>query len=253
MFCHNLVGGWNKNGTGPMRGGVEAARYLEWGGYNPDDTWGFDKARPGWATPIHRLLVENDVTIFFHGHDHFYGKQDLGDVVYQEVPQPGARNTDLGNRAATYGYTQGRLLGGSGYLRMRVSPSDVTVDYVQTWIPEKETGSRKNGMVADSYKIAASARSSIDLDLAAGGSADTATKGDTGELQTGYAAATLQSGGTPYGTAVFSFTQDGIVVSEAAVPASPPTTSARLLVDYGPRAAAGPSRLAAATEPNSSF
>jgi len=68
VFCHNLVGGWNKNDTGQMRGGVEAAKYLEWGGYNLDDTWGFDKARSGWAMPIHQLLVQNNVTIFFHGH-----------------------------------------------------------------------------------------------------------------------------------------------------------------------------------------
>jgi hypothetical protein len=153
VFCHNLVGGWNKNGTGQMRGGVEAAKYLEWGGYNLDDTWGFDKARPGWAMPIHELLAENHVTIFFHGHDHFYGKQNLDGIVYQEVPQPGAKNTKLGTRAASYGYTEGRLLGGTGYLRMSVSPTEVVVEYIQTWIPANETGGRKNGMVADSYTI----------------------------------------------------------------------------------------------------
>jgi hypothetical protein len=153
IFCHNLVGGWNINGTGQMRGGVEAAKYLEWGGYNLDDTWGFDKARPGWAMPIHQLLVANNVTIFFHGHDHFYGKQDLDGIVYQEIPQPGARSTDLGDRAASYGYTQGRLLGGTGYLRMRVSASEVKVEYIQTWTPQNETGGRRNGQVADSYTI----------------------------------------------------------------------------------------------------
>jgi hypothetical protein len=244
VFCHNLVGGWNKNGTGPMRGGVEAARYLEWGGYNLDDTWGFDKARPGWEMPIHQLLVANHVTIFFHGHDHFYGKQDLDGIVYQEIPQPGARNTELGTRAASYGYTEGRLLGGTGYLRMNVSPSEVKVDYVQTWIPANETGSRKNRMVADSYTIAAAALSSKSLDLPAGGFTDAATIGAGGAVQVGYALTSVQSGGTPYGTAVFSFTQDGVVVSEAAVPASPPTTSARLFVDYGQGVAAGPAHQA---------
>jgi hypothetical protein len=153
VFCHNLVGGWNYNGTGQMRGGREAAKYLEWGGYNLDDSWGFDKARPGWAMPIHQLLVANNVTIFFHGHDHFYGKQDLDGIVYQEVPQPSARNTVLGNRAASYGYTHGRLLGGTGYLRMRVTSAEVKVDYVQTWI--REANDHKNSEVADSYTIAA--------------------------------------------------------------------------------------------------
>jgi len=239
VFCHNLVGGWNKNGTGQMRGGVEAAKYLEWGGYNLDDTLGFDKARPGWAMPIHQLLVKNNVTIFFHGHDHFYGKQELDGVVYQEVPQPSARNTELGNRASSYGYTEGRLLGGTGYLRMRVSPSAVTVDYIQTWIPANEVGSRKNRMAADSYTIPAAAQSSVSLALAAGGSAAAGTLGASDAVQTGYAVTSVKSGNSPYGTAVFSFTQNGIVVGEAAVPASPPTTSARLFISYDLGAAAG--------------
>jgi hypothetical protein len=247
VFCHNLVGGWNKNNTGQMRGGVEAAKYLEWGGYNPDDTWGFDKARPGWAKPIHQLLVENHVTIFFHGHDHFYGQQALDGLVYQEVPQPGARNTELGTRAASYGYTEGVLLGGAGYLRIRVSPSNVTMEYVQTWIPANETISRKNGMVAASYSVAAKVRSSVDLNLAAGGSTSAVTAGAADTTQTGYMTAAVKSGDTPYGIAVFRYIQDGIVVSEAAVPSSPPTRSARLFVDYGPHVAAGPAHLATGT------
>ncbi len=240
VFCHNLVGGWNKNGTGQMRGGVEAAKYLEWGGYNLDDTWGFDKARPGWAMPIHKLLVDNNVTIFFHGHDHFYGKQDLDGIVYQEVPQPGAKNTDLGNRAALYGYTQGRLLGGTGHLRLRVSPAEVKVDYVQTWTPANETGSRKNGQIGDSYTIPARDRSKASLTLGAGGSAGTETAGLSGSLQTGYAMATLSTGSTPSGNAVFAVSQNGVVVSEAAAPPSPPTTGARVFVDYGLGVSSGP-------------
>ncbi len=149
VFSHNLVGGWNKGGQ--MRGGVEAAKYLEWGGYNLDDTPGFSQARPGWPMPIHNLLVANRVHVFFHGHDHFYGKQDLDGIVYQESPQPSAVNTDLGTRAASYGYTTGRLLGGIGYLRCTVSPDDVNVEYVQTWVPAKETQGRKNGSIGDSY------------------------------------------------------------------------------------------------------
>lgn len=38
--------------------------------------------------------------------------------------------------------------------------------------------------------------------------------------------------GPMYGTAVFSLTQNGSVVSEAGVPASPPTTAARIFIDY---------------------
>jgi hypothetical protein len=43
-----------------------------------------------------------------------------------------------------------------------------------------------------------------------------------------------------YATAVFSLVQEGVVVSEAGVPASPPTTAARLFVDYGTWVSVGP-------------
>jgi len=150
VFSHNLIGGLNMNG--PMRGGVAAAKYLEWGGYNLDDTWGFDKARPGWAMPIHQLLVKNKVNIFFHGHDHMYAKEDLDGIVYQEGPQPGAMNATPGNNKSNrYKYTG--AVGGTGYLRVRVSPEEAKVDFVQTWVPAKETAALKNGMVGASYTV----------------------------------------------------------------------------------------------------
>jgi uncharacterized protein (TIGR03437 family) len=151
VFCHNLVGGLNMNG--PMRGGIETVKYLEWGGYNLDGTWGFDKARPDFAMPIHNLLVANNVTVFFHGHDHLYAKQDLDGIVYQEGPQPSARNTSLGTRGTAYAYTHGTVLGGVGYIRVTVSPTAVAAQYVQTWV--NETATQRNGMVADSYTIPA--------------------------------------------------------------------------------------------------
>lgn len=151
VFSHNLIGGLNMDGA--MRGGIEAAKYLEWGGYNLDNTYGFDKARPGWAKPIHQLLVDNKATIFFHGHDHTYAKQDLDGIVYQAGPQPSASGTELGDRGKLYHYDHGTVLGGTGYIRVRVSPDEVKADYVQTWI--KETATEKNAMVADSYTIKA--------------------------------------------------------------------------------------------------
>ena len=47
------------------------------------------------------------------------------------------------------------LIGGSGYLRVHVSPGDVTVDYVQTYLPGEEDEARRDGMVAHSDTIAA--------------------------------------------------------------------------------------------------
>ncbi|MFM7809363.1 MAG: YHYH protein, partial [Planctomycetota bacterium] len=69
VFTHHLVGG--VGGT-EARGGVESAPYFEWGGKNADGTDGFKARRPGWAMPIHDLLVKNGVTAVFHGHDHLY-------------------------------------------------------------------------------------------------------------------------------------------------------------------------------------
>ena len=45
---------------------------------------------------------------------------------------------------------------------------------------------------------------------------------------------------------MFSYTKNGIVLSEAAVPASPPTISARFFIDYGLGITEGPARLATA-------
>ena len=156
VFSHNLIGGLNMRGQ--MRGGIETVKYLEMGGYNLDGTWGFDEARPGWAMPIHQLLVAHNATIYFHGHDHLYVKQDLDGIVYQEGPVPARSGLyDETNSARNFNYNHGTVLGGSGYLRVRVSPEEVNVDYVQTYLPSEEDETHRDGMVADSYTIKAGA------------------------------------------------------------------------------------------------
>jgi hypothetical protein len=148
VFCHQLVGGNGKD----ARGGAEFAHLFEMGGSNPDGTWGFDTNRPGWGKPLHTLMKENNATIFFHGHDHFYGKQDKDGIVYQEVPQPSNKN--IANFSASqYGYTSGLLLPGRGYLLVTVSGTSVKVDYNGTYLPSEENASRKNGDIITSYII----------------------------------------------------------------------------------------------------
>jgi hypothetical protein len=147
VFCHHLVGGVTTAG----RGGIEGAGYYEWGGKNEDDSWGFDGRRPGWGTPIHQLMLENNVTIFFHGHDHFFAKQDLDGIVYQLVPQPSNTAYDNTNNAEKYGYVNGDFLGSSGHLRVTVGESQVTADYVRAYLP----GDGTNGEIAYSYTISA--------------------------------------------------------------------------------------------------
>ena len=156
VFLHNLVGGLD----GQMRGGVEAAPYFEWGGRNLDGTSGWAANRPAWSEPIHALLVRTGVTAVFHGHDHLYAKQDLDGIVYQEVPQPSAVNNQSGASLATaYHYAAGTILSSSGHLRVTVAPDKVTAQYIRSWLPASETATLKNGQVADTWTVAAPARS----------------------------------------------------------------------------------------------
>lgn len=152
VFLHDLVGGLQ----GQMRGGVEAAPYYEWGGEELDGTNDFSTMRPGWAMPIHQLLVKYKVSAVFHGHDHLYARQQLDGIIYQEVPQPSAINSNSGpNLAASYGYASGVILSSSGYMRVTVSPKSVLVQYVRTWLPADETPTQQNGEIDDSYTISA--------------------------------------------------------------------------------------------------
>jgi hypothetical protein len=124
VFEHHLFG--------DVRGSTYWAPYFEWGGKNKDGSWGFSSQRPGWDLPIHQLMVKNNVSIYFQGHDHVFVKEDLDGLVYQEVPQPGNLNGDAAP-GADYNY-HGITLPSSGYMRVSVSPSNVTVDYMKTEI-----------------------------------------------------------------------------------------------------------------------
>jgi hypothetical protein len=70
------------------------------------------------------------------------------------------------------------------------------------------------------------------LTLTPAGAATTSTFGISPPVAVGYARAAVDSGAAPYGTAVFSLSENGFIVSEAGVPASPPVQSARVFVEY---------------------
>lgn len=150
LFIHHLVGG----GDAQARGGSEAAAFFEWGGRNSDGTDGFAERRKGWPAPIHKLLAENHVSAVFHGHDHLFVKQELDGIVYQEVPQPGFPRYDSANSAREYGYLSGTILGSPGYLRVRVSPERVLVDYMRSYLPKDENAQRRNRNISHAYAIA---------------------------------------------------------------------------------------------------
>ena len=123
VFLHHLVGGDSREG----RGGSEASHFFEWGGKDIDGKNSFAQKRPGWEAPIHDLLAKRGRVIVFHGHDHFYVRDERGGVIYQEVPQPGHPR---GNTRSA-GYQNGVMLPSSGILRVRVSPQQAEVEYVK--------------------------------------------------------------------------------------------------------------------------
>jgi hypothetical protein len=148
VFSHQIVGG-DPDG----RGGVEFADLYEWGGNNLDGTYGFETNRPGWYKPIKDLLTEHHVSIFFHGHDHFFGQQQKDCLVYQETPQPSHPNFMNANYAADYGYTEGVIIPNSGHLKITVGPDEAKVEYERAYLPQNENGTRHNKDISATYFV----------------------------------------------------------------------------------------------------
>jgi hypothetical protein len=134
VYVHHLL-----YGNAQSRGGVEIAKYNEWGGLNRDGTPGFETKRAGWGKPIHQLFVENGVDIVFKGHDHLYVKQELDGIIYQTLPQP-SHPGDKVNSAIEYGYITGKIVGGSGFLKVTTTSNSIKVDFI-----------KHDGTILDSY------------------------------------------------------------------------------------------------------
>ena len=139
---------------GQGRGGIVPARGYEWGGYgnNGNGAYEFDQMRPGWGKPIHQLMADNGVQVFFQGHDHLFAWEKMDNVVYQEVPMPSDTSYEIGVLANADAYTD-LTLDGSGHLRVTVENNCATVDYVSAYLPEDTLGSQKNRAVRFSYKV----------------------------------------------------------------------------------------------------
>ncbi len=82
----------------------------------------------------------------------------------------------------------------------------------------------------------------VSLSMRAGSMASAGTYGSAGLIQVGYARGTVKSGSIPYGTAVSSYVRENAVVSETAVPVSPPTLRSRVFIDHRAGVAAMPGR-----------
>ena len=139
VFAHHV------NGTG--RGGAKLATSYEWG-----DAGGLRSHRPGWELPIHQLMVKNQVTIFFQGHDHLFAREKLDGVIYQTLPDPANRNTDLRNAEA---YPGADLPDGSGRVRVSVGPEKVRVEFISSRLPQDATPERPDGAILFAYELPA--------------------------------------------------------------------------------------------------
>lgn len=122
VFAHHVLG------TG--RGGIEEANSYEWG-----DAAGLAAHRPSWDKTIQQLMADNHVTIFFQGHDHIFVHQQLDGVAYQALPEPADPNYSLFNAEA---YQSGDKLPNSGHVRVTVSPTGVTVDYIRSYLDKPD-------------------------------------------------------------------------------------------------------------------
>ena len=142
VFAHHVMG------TG--RGGIELAKLWEWGGESQNGQLDFRFQRPSWTTPIHQLMANNKVTIFFQGHDHIWVRQKLDGVTYQTLSQPADPNYTLWNSDA---YLSGDKFPNTGYTRVNVSPSQVKVEYVRTYLQKDEGPGKVHGEVAFSYTL----------------------------------------------------------------------------------------------------
>jgi hypothetical protein len=161
VFTHHLTSStvqftWPYTQPFYGRGGIEVAKYkvnnwpsFEWGGEDQKGNYIFDQKRPGWSHgAIHDMLVKEKVTILFHGHDHFFAKQDLDGIVYQECPQPGSAAYNFGFKNSS-GYIYGDFLPNSGHVQVSVGPDEVKVEYIRAYLP----GDGINGEIAYSYSI----------------------------------------------------------------------------------------------------
>jgi hypothetical protein len=155
VFAHQI--------RGQGRGGALLAPNMEWGGYEQDGTtWGFDKHRPGWEKPIHKLFVDNGVNIFFHGHDHLFAHEVVDGVTYQEIPMPSDSTYELGMLANADAYLSDKY-DGSGHIRVTVSTSCIKVDFVRAYLPaDTLSGTHHNREVPFTYSIGSDCQQGVE-------------------------------------------------------------------------------------------
>jgi hypothetical protein len=139
VFAHHV--------NGNNRGAAAIVGVQEWGG---EPGFSTNRNPVVWDKPVHQLLADTHVTIFFQGHDHLFAREKVDGVIYQEVPNPGdnsyfAYNCDAYAPASitwrgpagygVYDAAYSARLPNTGFLDVAVTPDAVTVQYVRTYRP----------------------------------------------------------------------------------------------------------------------
>jgi hypothetical protein len=99
-------------------------------------------------------------------------------------------------------------------------------------LPRVGTLSVAGLVFAITQDVANGGNTQVNLTVSGGGAASSTTTGLGNLVHAGYATVTTSPTNTVNGTAVFSLRQNNVVVSEAGVPISPPTRTARVFIDF---------------------
>lgn len=130
---------------GNMRGGENIAHLYEWGGYDRNGKYLFDKMRIGWEKPIHQIMEDEGVSAFFQGHDHLFAREQVDHVTYVTIPKPAEKIADIQTNHSEF--SNGDSLMNSGILNVNVTPENIKVDYIRNFLVATSDGESKTGIV----------------------------------------------------------------------------------------------------------
>jgi hypothetical protein len=150
VFAHHA------NGIG--RGGQVYSSLFEWGGYDPRGRYLFDEMRPGWGKPIHQIMKDYGVSIYFQGHDHVFAMERVDGIIYQTVPRVSEKYPSRSNVFALY--PNAHLLLNSGFLKVTVSSEEVKISFYRSYFVSTDPQEGNTGIVFV-YAIDADRRVSI--------------------------------------------------------------------------------------------
>ncbi len=130
---------------GNMRGGADIAKLYEWGGYDKRGDYVFDKMRKGWEKPIHQIMEDEGVSVFFQGHDHLFSRELVDGVTYLTLPKPAERVADIQSNYEAY--SNGDTLMNSGIVNVKVEAELIEIDYIRHFLVAESSEDEAIGVV----------------------------------------------------------------------------------------------------------